>query len=167
MTSRGPVRVFIALGANLDNPQQQIQRGIELLGTLPETRGLAASSLYRTAPVGVGQGQPDYINAVAELATTLSAERLLAALQDLEVQRGRSPESKGRLAPRPLDLDLLLYGDEIIATPQLTVPHPRLHERAFVLAPLLEIAPEVAIPGRGNAADYWPAVAGQQIDKLA
>jgi 2-amino-4-hydroxy-6-hydroxymethyldihydropteridine diphosphokinase len=164
---RAPVTVFIALGANLQNPQQQIQRGIELLSAIPDSRLVAVSSLYRTAPFGVGDAQPDYINAVAQLETTLPGGSLLDFLQSIESQQGRRRHRDNPLAARTLDLDLLLYGDAVIDTPRLTVPHPRMHERAFVLAPLLEIAPAAIIPGRGKAADFLPAVDGQRIEKLA
>lgn len=166
-THNAPVAVFIALGANLQDPQQQIQRGIELLAAIPDSRLLAVSSLYRTAPLGVGDAQPDYINAVAQLETTLSGGSLLDFLQSIESQQGRRRHRDRPLAARTLDLDLLLYGDAVIDTPRLSVPHPRLHLRAFVLAPLLEIAPAAVIPGLGKAADFWPAASAQRIEKLA
>lgn len=158
-----PESAIIALGANLDDPVAQVQRGIEALAGLPHTTLTARSSLYRTAPVGVA-GQPDFINAVATVDTCLAPDELLQALLALEARHGRLRHTP--LAPRPLDLDLLLYGQQVIATPNLIVPHPRMHLRAFVLAPLLEIAPDCRIPGRGSARAWWPAVANQPIERL-
>lgn len=155
---------FVALGANLANPVAQVRAALEALTRLPESRLLRASSLYRTAPVGI-HGQPDFINAVAVLETSLLPNALLSALFEIEAQFGRRRDF--RHAPRTLDLDLLLYGDETIDTPELKLPHPRMHLRAFVLAPLLEIAPDCAIPGRGSAAAWLPAVSMQPIEKLA
>ena len=165
MTPR-PETAYIALGANLSDPVNQIRRGIEALASLPQTRLTRASSLYRTAPVGV-RGQPDFVNAVAAVDTTLAAEVLLAALLAIEAEFGRV--RREGVEPRTLDLDLLLYGElsgRFAGPPELIVPHPRLHLRAFVLVPLLEIAPTVAIPGRGRAAAWGPAVAGQAIERL-
>ena len=155
---------FVALGANLANPVTQVRAALEALTRLPESRLLRASSLYRTAPVGI-HGQPDFINAVAVLETSLLPNALLSALFEIEAQFGRRRDF--RHAPRTLDLDLLLYGNETIDTPELKLPHPRMHLRAFVLAPLLEIAPDCAIPGRGSAAAWLPAVSMQPIEKLA
>ena len=154
---------YVALGANLDDPSAQIRGAVEALKRLPETHLRRMSSLYRTAPVGV-RGQPDFINAVAALDTTLAPHALLASLLTIEADFGRRRDYA--LAPRTLDLDLLLYDDLTIHTPQLVVPHPRMHLRAFVLAPLLEIAPDCRIPGRGTAAAWHPAVAGQAIERL-
>jgi len=157
------VRAFIGLGANLGEPEAQVRRAIAALGTLPRTRLLAASSLYRSAPVGVGE-QPDFINAVAQIETALSARALLEELLTAEARFGRERPSPG--APRTLDLDLLLYGDEVIAVPGLVVPHPRMHERAFVLMPLAEIAPEVSIPRQGGVKTLLAACRGQKIQKI-
>lgn len=154
---------FVALGANLAEPARQIRSAAAALDTLPHCRLEALSSLYRTAPIGVGE-QPDYINAVARIRTTLSAEALLTALLDLEAQFGRCREVA--LSPRTLDLDLLLYADQQIKLPDLIVPHPRMHQRAFVLVPLLEIAADVRLPGLGPAADWLPGVADQAIERL-
>jgi 2-amino-4-hydroxy-6-hydroxymethyldihydropteridine diphosphokinase len=156
-------KAFIGLGANLGDPEAQVRRAFAALAELPGTRLLAASSLYRSAPVGVG-AQPDFINAVAEIATALGARALLEALLAAERRSGRRREFPG--APRTLDLDLLLYGDRVIDEPELVVPHPRMHERAFVLAPLAEIAPDIAIPGRGRAAALLAACADQKIEKI-
>jgi 2-amino-4-hydroxy-6-hydroxymethyldihydropteridine diphosphokinase len=156
-------RAFIALGANLADPEAQVRAAATALAALPHCQLLRLSSLYRTAPIGI-DGQPDFINAVAELQTSLSASALLTALLDLETRFGRS-----RLfhhAPRTLDLDLLLFDEQTIASPTLNVPHPRMHLRAFVIVPLLEIAPHCRIPGRGGASAWLPAVYMQAIEKL-
>ena len=153
---------FVGIGANLGDARGNVVDALARLGAQPGCRLAASSSLWRTAPVD--SSGDDYINAVAQVETSLDAHSLLAALQAIELQHGR--ERPYRNAPRTLDLDLLLYGDEIIETPDLAVPHPRMHERAFVLAPLLEIAPDALIPGRGRAADLLAAVAGQAIARL-
>ncbi|MDE2584459.1 MAG: 2-amino-4-hydroxy-6-hydroxymethyldihydropteridine diphosphokinase [Betaproteobacteria bacterium] len=156
-------RAFVALGANLEDPAAQVRAALEALAALPGVRLVRASSLYRTAPVGV-TGQPDYINAVAEVSTDLPPGELLAALFRIEEQFGR--ERHYRYAPRTLDLDLLLHDDLVLHTPDLTLPHPRLHLRAFVLVPLAEIAPDLRLPGRGSVAAWLPAVASQRIERL-
>ena len=168
-----PHRVFIALGSNLDDPQGKVRQGIAAISCLPLTRLAAQSSLYRTAAMGVGDGgtgdadhagQPDFINAVAEAETRLAPRELLEALLAIEQRHGRKRTFPN--APRTLDLDLLLYGDEMIAEPGLTVPHPRMHERAFVLAPLAEIASGLVVPGRGAVEDLLRGVGSQRIAKL-
>ncbi|MFC7410622.1 2-amino-4-hydroxy-6-hydroxymethyldihydropteridine diphosphokinase [Hydrogenophaga atypica] len=131
-----PVSAFVALGANLGDAAATVRQAITDLGTLPQTRLVRASRLYRSAPWEASG--PDFFNAVAEVATLLDAHALLAALHGLEQAAGR--ERPYLNAPRTLDLDLLLYGDDHIATPSLTVPHPRMDQRAFVLRPLAEIA---------------------------
>ena len=151
---------YIALGANLDQPQAQLRAALLALDELPEVRLLRSSSFYRTTPVGV-EGQPDFINAVCAVETALAPEALLDALQALETRFGRRRDY--RYAPRTLDLDLLLYDALILDTPQLVLPHPRMHLRAFVLHPLLEIVPDCRIPGRGAAADWLPGVSAQAI----
>ena len=156
-------KAFIGLGANLGDPESQVRRAFATLAELPGTRLLAASSLYRSAPVGVG-AQPDFINAVAAIETQLAPRALLEALLAAERRFGRRREFPG--APRTLDLDLLLYGDRVIAEPGLIVPHPRMHERAFVLAPLAEIAPDIAIPGKSSAGELLAACTGQKIEKI-
>jgi 2-amino-4-hydroxy-6-hydroxymethyldihydropteridine diphosphokinase len=157
------VRAFIGLGANLGDPEAQVRLAVSQLRKLPRTRLLARSSLYRSAPVGVGE-QPDFVNAVAGVETTLSARELLEELLALEARFGRERPSPG--AARTLDLDLLLYGERVIAEPGLTVPHPRMHERAFVLMPLAEIAPDIVIPGRGAARVLLATVQDQTIVKI-
>ena len=157
------VRAFIGLGANLGDPETQVRRAIAALGNLRSARLVAASSLFRSAPVGVG-AQPDFINAVAEVETTLGARELLEELLTMEARFGRERPSPG--APRTLDLDLLLYGEQVIAEPGLTVPHPRMHERAFVLMPLVEIAPDIEIPGKSVARALLAKVQDQTIVKI-
>jgi len=152
----------IGIGANLGDARGNVVDALARLGRQSGCRLLASSSLWRTAPVDASGD--DYINAVAVIETSLGAHVLLAALHAIETAHGR--ERPYRNAPRTLDLDLLLYGDEIIHTPALTVPHPRMHERAFVLAPLLEIAPETVIPGRGPAADFLASVTDQAVVRL-
>ena len=158
----GPACV-IALGANLGDPVATVKAAILALRQLPHTRFVAASSLYRTAPVGL-RHQPDFINAVVALDAVSPAPTLLDDLFDIEARFGRSRSVKN--APRTLDLDLLLYGNDVRDDLQLTLPHPRLHERAFVLAPLAEIAPHLEIPGRGRVADLLLQCAGQRIERL-
>lgn len=154
---------YVALGANLGDPAATMRAAIAALDQLPGSRVTAASSLYRTAPQDA-PGQPDYVNAVVALDTDLAAEALLGALLALEQAHGR--QRSQRNAARSLDLDLLLYGEQVIDAPGLVVPHPRLHLRAFVLVPLAEIAPDRAIPGRGSLAAWLPAVALQRIERL-
>jgi 2-amino-4-hydroxy-6-hydroxymethyldihydropteridine diphosphokinase len=156
-------RCFIALGANLGDPVATVNAAIVALQGLPRTEFIAASSLYRTAPVGL-KNQPDFINAVVELIAVSSAPTLLNSLFAIEERFGRQRSVKN--APRTLDLDLLLYGDAVTDDPQLTLPHPRLHERAFVLAPLAEIASQLTIPGRGPVADLLLRCADQRIEKM-
>jgi 2-amino-4-hydroxy-6-hydroxymethyldihydropteridine diphosphokinase len=131
---------YVGIGSNLEDPVRQVRAALEELDHLPHSRVVKRSSLYRSAPVGYAD-QPDFVNAVAQLETGLPAERLLAELQEIEARHGRSRSFAN--APRTLDLDILLYGELELHTPQLEIPHPRMHERAFVLEPLLEIAPEL------------------------
>ena len=157
-----PVSAFIGLGANLGDARATVETALQELGALPGTRLAQRSSLFRSAPVDAGGD--DYVNAVARIETTLPAAELLAALMDIERSHGR--ERTGYNAPRTLDLDLLLYGRDKIATDTLTVPHPRMTQRAFVLIPLLQIAPLIDIPGMGPAHGFVPGVAGQEISAL-
>jgi 2-amino-4-hydroxy-6-hydroxymethyldihydropteridine diphosphokinase len=142
------ITAYIGLGANLDDPAAQVEIALDELAHLPESRLAARSSLYASAPVGYAE-QPDFINAVAALETRLSPRALLEAMLAIEHHHGRNRTFRN--APRTLDLDLLLYGDAHFHEESLTLPHPRMHERAFVLLPLLEIAPDLAIPGLGRA----------------
>ncbi|MBS1143257.1 MAG: 7,8-Dihydro-6-hydroxymethylpterin-pyrophosphokinase [Proteobacteria bacterium] len=154
---------YVALGANLGDPAATVRAAFAALANLPDSRVAHSSSLYRTAPVGLTD-QPEFVNAVAELQTSLAPEALLDALFEIEQRFGRIRAEKN--GPRTLDLDLLLYGDQFIDLPRLTLPHPRLHLRAFVLCPLAEIAPQLALPGRGTVAAWLPAVANQGIVRL-
>jgi 2-amino-4-hydroxy-6-hydroxymethyldihydropteridine diphosphokinase len=155
---------FIGLGSNQRDPRGQIETAVAELDALPHTRVVKRSSLYRTAPVGY-EAQPDFVNAVAQLETGMPAERLLAEMQDIEKRHGR--ERPFRNAPRTLDLDLLLFGELQMESEKLVVPHPRMHERAFVLEPLVEIAPDVVIPGAGPAKERLQACAGQDVERIA
>jgi 2-amino-4-hydroxy-6-hydroxymethyldihydropteridine diphosphokinase len=157
-------RAFVALGSNLEDPQQQVLRALAELDGLPETRVTARSALYRTAPVGY-DNQPDFINAAAEVSTTLEPLALLHALLALETAHGR--ERPFPNAPRVIDLDLLLYDDLELHDPELTVPHPRLHERGFVLFPLADIAPELHVPGKGTVRDLLQALPDQGVARMA
>ena len=153
----------IGLGSNLEDPVLQVRRGIEELGRLPRTCLLACSSLYRTAPVGK-LDQPDFVNAVAVLDTELSPRALLQELLAVEARHGRvRGEPNG---PRTLDLDLLLLGERIIREPGLEVPHPRMHQRAFVLLPLAELSPDTVIPGRGSVAELVAQVPAQRVTRI-
>lgn len=154
---------YVALGANLGDPAATIRAAFGALANLPESRVVHCSSLYRTAPVGNTE-QPEFINAVAALETTLAPESLLDALFDIEARFGRIRAEKN--GPRTLDLDLLLYNNQQLNLPRLTLAHPRLHLRAFVLYPLAELAPDLQLPGRGSIAAWLPAVANQGISRL-
>lgn len=161
-------QVYVGLGSNLDDPISQVRAGMALLATLRATQVDICSSLYRTAPVGM-TAQPDFINALCRLQTQLDPVEMMAGLLALESERGRVRDVSG--GPRTLDLDLLLYfssqGHMVQCQgPDLTLPHPRLHERAFVLYPLQEIAPGLAIPGRGRVEDLLANCGGQSIEKL-
>jgi len=151
-----PVTAYVALGANLGDARRMVLAALEALAGLPATQLAAASPLYRSAPVDAGG--PDYVNAVAALQTRLTAPDLLAALHAIEQTAGR--RRPYRNAPRTLDLDLLLYGQARIASASLTVPHPRMWERAFVLRPLADIAPGLVSP------QDLARVAGQQVERL-
>lgn len=156
-------RAYIGLGANLGDARSALVAAREALAALPGSRLAACSSLYRSAPID--SSGPDYVNAVVALDTGLSPDELLSALQAIEAAHGR--ERPYRNAPRTLDLDLLLHGDTVQDTPVLTLPHPRLHLRAFVLQPLAEIAPALEVPGHGNVAGLLPSVAQQGIERCA
>ena len=153
------VTAYVGIGANLGDARATVAAAIAALERLPGCALRQVSSLYRTAPVDAAG--PDFFNAVAALASHQSPEALLAALQAIEQAFGR--QRPFHHAPRTLDLDLLLHGDARRATPRLTLPHPRLHLRAFVLQPLLEIAPDLAVPGLGALAAWLPATAGQSV----
>jgi 2-amino-4-hydroxy-6-hydroxymethyldihydropteridine diphosphokinase len=155
--------VYIGLGSNLGNPVFQVSRALDALDTLPQTRVVRRSSLYRSAPVGY-LDQPDFINAVVQLETELTPRALLDALLALEHENGRTREFCN--APRTLDLDVLLYDDLQHHEHGLTIPHPQMHLRAFVLQPLLEIAPECVIPGVGSSAEAARQCTGQILERI-
>jgi len=155
---------YVGLGANIGEPRRQIETAIEEIRKLPDTRLNLASSFYRSAPLGYAN-QPDFLNAAVQLETTLPPEALLGHLQAIEKRHGRERPFPG--APRTLDLDLLLYGEQVIAAPGLILPHPRMHERAFVLQPLLELDPAISVPGRGSAKVLLLACGTQGIEKIA
>lgn len=146
---------YIALGANLKRPADQVHAAVEELAMLPATRLAGISSLYRSAPVGY-LDQPEFVNAVACIETALTPRALLDALLEIERRFGRVRDFPN--APRTLDLDIALYGASEVHEPGLTIPHPRLHERAFVLVPLAEIAPDALVPGRGRVRDLLAGV---------
>ena len=156
------VIAYIGLGANLGEPRRQLTEAITAMSGLPETRLARHSSFYRTAPVGY-EDQPEFLNAVAALDTRLAPGVLLEGLQGIERRQGR--ERSFPDAPRTIDLDLLLFGEEQVSRPGLTLPHPRMHERAFVLRPLLELDPDISIPGRGKARTFLAACASQKIER--
>ncbi len=154
---------FIGLGSNLEDPVAQVLHALEELGNLPQTCVVRRSSLYRSAPVGYLE-QPDFINAVAQLETELAPRALLDALLALEHECGRTREFCN--APRTLDLDVLLYDDMVHCEHGLTIPHPQMHLRAFVLQPLLEISPDCIIPGIGPVAVVAASCTGQTLKRL-
>jgi len=155
---------YIGLGSNLAHPRRQLARALRALARLPRTRIVRVSRNFATAPLGTPGPQPDYVNAVVVLATALAPRALLARLHAIERrQRRQRTASTPRNAARTLDLDLLLFGRRRMAVPGLTVPHPRMHQRAFVLRPLASIAPAVTIPARGLARRHLRAVRGQAV----
>jgi 2-amino-4-hydroxy-6-hydroxymethyldihydropteridine diphosphokinase len=151
---------YLALGANLGEPEAQIRAALQAMADIAQITLGKVSSLYRSAPVGY-LNQPDFINAVVMLTTALSPQQLLQTLQALETQSGR--ERSFRNAPRPLDLDILLYDDLVLNTETLIIPHPRMTERDFVMIPLQEISPELTIPGYGKINNYQPNTTLQRI----
>lgn len=150
------IRAWVGLGANLGDPAATLDAALAAIDHLPDTRVLATSGYYLTPPWG-DTDQPEFTNAVAVIETGLAASDLLTALLAIECERGRVRGSR-RWGPRAIDLDLLLYGQQIIVSPDLTVPHPRMRERAFVLVPLVEISPEIVVPGQGRAAELLAAL---------
>ena len=153
----------VALGANIGDPAQNIAAGFAALAVLPGTRLVTRSSLYRSAPVGYAD-QPDFINAVAKIETALAPQALLDALLAIERAHGRVREFPN--APRTLDLDIVLYGDEVVHEPGLTIPHARMLERAFVMVPLAEIAPDAMVPGHGCVRDLAARVDAGSVAQL-
>jgi 2-amino-4-hydroxy-6-hydroxymethyldihydropteridine diphosphokinase len=163
MSAAPAVVAYIALGSNLDNPEKHVRDALAQLDRLPRTRVIAGSSVYRSAPWGYAD-QPDFINAVAAIETALAPRELLRALLAVEERHGRKRSFAN--APRTLDLDIALYGDLKIDEPGLKIPHPRLHERAFVLAPLAEIAPHAVILGGETAAQLLARCPSAELTKL-
>lgn len=154
---------YIALGSNLKSPQRQLQAGFAALAQLPDTELVAQSSLYRSAPVGYAN-QPDFVNAVAAIRTTLTPRALLDALLAIEREHGRVRDFPN--APRTLDLDIALYGEHVINEPGLSIPHLRMQQRAFVMVPLAEIAPDALVPGVGRVRDLLPGVDVNSVSRL-
>lgn len=154
-------QAYIGLGANLGALRATLEAALRDLDALPQTRVLAVSSAYRSAPLD--SDGPDYLNAVARIETGLSPMELLDAMQAIELKHGR--ERPYRYAPRTLDLDLLIHGDASMQRPRLVLPHPRLHERAFVLLPLLELAPALSLPVLGPLASRLPGLADQRVER--
>ena len=156
------VRAFVGLGANLGDPERAIADAVAQIDRIPDTRVVAVSSLYRTAPVDA-EG-PDFVNAVAEVRTRQDPHALLEALHGIEQVHGRLRPHRN--APRVLDLDLLAWDDAALSDDRLTLPHPRMHLRAFVLVPLAEIAPDLRLPGLPPLATLLQSCAGQRIERL-
>lgn len=165
MTQARSVDAYIGLGSNLSEPKRQLASALEALAQLPATRVRAVSSFYRSAPIGFAD-QPDFVNAVALVETMLASQSLLERLLAIEKRHGRIRGQRD--GPRTLDLDLLAYGNAKCDEPGLTLPHPRMHERAFVLVPLAEISPDFDIAGHGPA---WKLAlelaATQRVDRVA
>ena len=159
-----PFRVaYVGLGSNLADPQRQVQEAFDELARIPHTSLLRRSSCYRTVPVGKAD-QPDFVNAVAMVETTLPPDELLQHLLAIEARHGRVRAERN--GPRTLDLDLLLFGDRVVHAPGLEVPHPRMHERGFVLLPLTEVDPDAFIPGHGRVADLLKHVTDQGVTRI-
>lgn len=153
---------YIALGSNLHTPLEQLKRALNALAQLPQTQLMAVSSFYRSKPLGP-QDQPDYLNATVEISTALSPLTLLDELQRIENEQGRV--RLRRWGERTLDLDILLYGDEIIQTERLTVPHYDMHNREFVIVPLAEIAPNLILPNGQKLAELADRFTVHQMEK--
>lgn len=163
MPARVPVRAFVGIGANLADPEANVRRAIEELALIADTRVAATSSLYRTAPVGF-LDQPDFVNGVVELKTGLDPGALLDKLLSIEKDFGRERSTPN--APRILDLDLLIYGDQNFRSEHLTVPHPRMSERAFVLVPLVEIAADIPVGALGTAEELLASLATEGVERI-
>jgi 2-amino-4-hydroxy-6-hydroxymethyldihydropteridine diphosphokinase len=165
MDIRRWVPAYVALGSNLDVPRMQVERALAALAELPETRLVLRSSLYRSRPLGP-VAQPDFVNAVAGLLTRLDPQALLSRLKALETELGRE-RPVVRWGPRRIDLDLLVHGDARIAATNLQLPHPGIAERAFVLVPLAEFAPDLVVPGVGRVRDLRGRVDSADLERLA
>jgi 2-amino-4-hydroxy-6-hydroxymethyldihydropteridine diphosphokinase len=156
-------QAYVGIGSNLEDPRRQVEQAFEELGKIPRTRVTRKSSLYRSEPMGHAD-QPEFVNAVAELDSALSPMEILQQLIQIENRHGRKRSFPN--APRTLDLDLLLYGKENLQSENLTLPHQRMHERAFVLKPLLEIAPDAFIPGIGPARTSLERISLQKAERI-
>jgi 2-amino-4-hydroxy-6-hydroxymethyldihydropteridine diphosphokinase len=156
---------YIAVGSNVEGPRAQVSKAIQAMRALPETKVVLVSPFYETRPFGPVQ-QPDFVNAAVGVLTQLDAHRLLRHLQEIETQLGR-PAVHEKWGPRVIDLDLLVYGRERLAEPNLTVPHPGIVERNFVLYPLADIAPDLDVPGLGKVAGLRQRVASEGIRRMA
>ncbi len=167
-TNHPAVTAFIGMGGNLGQARTTVLAAIDALAQLPQTQLIASSPLYGSAPLGENAEGPNYVNAVAQLHTTLSADALLRELHRIEGAFGRARSYKN--APRTLDLDILLYGDTVCHTDTLTLPHPRMHERAFVLYPLFDLKPDIswhnALGQRVSVRDLKAQIADQDISRL-
>lgn len=163
-SSRNVTVAYVGIGSNLNEPVRQVKDALLELDRIPLSRVLGRSSLYKSAPLGYAD-QADFVNAVGALETALEPEKLLDELLSIEVRHGRRRSFAN--APRSLDLDLLLFGQLELQTERLTIPHPRMHERAFVLRPLLELSAEISIPGKGSARSLLKNCAGQIVEKIA
>jgi 2-amino-4-hydroxy-6-hydroxymethyldihydropteridine diphosphokinase len=163
MTRAQSVIAYIGIGSNMDNPALQVAQALRELEELPHTRLVRSSSLYETEPIGFA-GQSSFINAVVAVDTSLTPRELLDGLLEIEKRHGRVRAQRN--GPRTLDLDVLLYGHRVLMEDGLTVPHPRMHERGFVIEPLLEVDPECEIPGLGAAAQFRASVKDQGVKLL-
>jgi len=159
------VPAYVALGSNLDDPRAQVGQAFEALDALPGTIGVLRSSLYRSPPFGPVE-QPEFVNAVVGLLTSLAPEAMLAALKELESRLGRA-QPVVRWGPRRIDLDLLVHGATRMETEALTLPHPGIAGRAFVLVPLAEIAPDLEVPGQGRVRRLLARVDASGVERLA
>ena len=157
------ITAFVALGSNLGDPASQIRRAMRALAALRGTRLARQSSLYRNPPAG-GLDQPEFVNAVAQIETALAARDLLELLLEIERMHGRARDYAN--APRTLDLDIVLYGEQVVREPGLAIPHPRMLDRPFVLVPLAEIAPDAVVPGHGRVADLADKLDASSLVKL-
>jgi len=158
-------RVFVGLGSNMNEPLKQLEKAVAAIRQIPDTTVQKLSGMYASAPMGP-EDQPDYMNAVVELQSGLDAQVLLESLQMIEQQQGRCRDGE-RWTQRTLDLDILLYGNDVIHTDTLTIPHPGMHQRSFVLQPLKELDATIVIPGRGNINDCLDGdLLGEVINRL-
>lgn len=157
------IRVYLALGSNLADPLHQVQSALNALAAMPDSSLVATSALYRTPPYGPPD-QPDFLNAAVALDTRLDAESLLNHTQRIELEQGRVRKAH-RWGPRTLDLDIMLFGEQTLNTPRLTVPHYDMHNRAFMLLPLLEIAPDLCLPDGTRLADILTTLDSSAISR--